>query len=108
MIILKGAGEIKTWQFPNITNCPVPKCPKQFENRTEAIIHYKKKHIMNYQYCDICKGPVPTHNCKKFSDHLKKDHGLGVDKDTNKVLHDLHKYLTAQNSCNFQFDTFLE
>lgn len=57
MIVLSALGLKFTWQFPNTTNCPVKNCQKQFGVRSDAIVHYKKKHAAKSTLCPLCNKP---------------------------------------------------
>lgn len=59
LITLGGCGQVTQWRFPqNLSSCPVLKCLKQFNSRSDAITHYKLKHAKNAVYCSLCNKPI--------------------------------------------------
>lgn len=75
LIVLRGGGLVTKWRFPyNSKDCPIRNCGLEFELRSHAIVHYKIYHAMNYFYCSMCDGPIPTYKLKNYKEHYRSIH----------------------------------
>lgn len=74
MIVLSGYGLKFTWQFPESTRCPVKNCRKQFGIRSDAIVHYKRRHAEKSTLCPACNTPKLVRRFSDMSHHYKNVH----------------------------------
>lgn len=77
LITLKAyKGNIVTkWQFPpNKKTCPVARCRKIFDTRSDAINHYTIHHSMNAIACFICDRPLCANRPSDYIRHFKHMH----------------------------------
>lgn len=72
MITLNGFGIQTVWQYPkNITYCTNRSCGCTFDNRSDAINHYKEQHADQFILCSVCTKPVAA---RSFIKHYKNIH----------------------------------
>lgn len=75
LITLSGFGQTTYWIFPsNITHCPVGRCKAVFEERFQAIQHYKQSHADISIVCPKCDRPVVARKRKDFLTHYARRH----------------------------------
>lgn len=75
LITLGGFGQTTYWIFPsNITHCPVGRCKAVFEERSQAIRHYKQSHADMSIVCPKCDRPVVARQRKDFLIHYARRH----------------------------------
>lgn len=76
VVTLSGGGHITQWNFPeNITICPVISCRLQFQNRLQAIDHYKERHAKYAILCSICNKPIRVDiRTNEFIYHYRRSH----------------------------------
>ncbi|XP_031628722.1 uncharacterized protein LOC116344365 [Contarinia nasturtii] len=74
LIDLHAFGKITQWKFPNVTYCPMSRCRLLFGVRSDAILHYKKRHTNHSVYCHICDKPISTYSKRDFKKHYQRLH----------------------------------
>lgn len=75
LIELTGCGKISQWRFPkDLERCPISSCQELFDDRFEAIDHYRKEHAKNSILCYICAIPIYTYSFKDFEAHFNRMH----------------------------------
>lgn len=74
LITLRGGGIFTQYRFPQSTICPSRKCNREFDNRSDAIEHYKIWHAVQWMFCSQCDKPVYTNKLKNYKEHYEKMH----------------------------------
>lgn len=76
LVELSGCNIQTFWRFPNVTRCPVRKCPEQFANRKMAKRHYIDVHAKNAILCEICEPnkPIVSPHIICFRHHFQRMH----------------------------------
>lgn len=75
VVTLSGGGHITQWNFPDTTLCPVMNCRLRFQNRSQAIEHYREKHAKFAILCSICDKPIRVDTNKNgFIYHYRATH----------------------------------
>lgn len=75
MIVLRGCGLKFKWRFPRIIKkCPVRNCKKIFMKRSDAIVHFKRKHAKTSTLCPICEVPLQIRRFGDIKYHYKRVH----------------------------------
>lgn len=67
------------WNFPNITQCPVELCRREFGSRFDAFNHFKRRHLKNAQYCSECAEPIEVYRQEDVQEHERRAHLSGND-----------------------------
>lgn len=64
LITLSGLGRITYWRYPKKKwqTCPVGQCNWKFEDRSDAIAHYKTAHSHSTICCHICHKAIVTYH----------------------------------------------
>lgn len=75
-ILLSGLDRTTFWKFPQQNFCPHPYCQKDFENRSEAIGHFKSEHAKYAILCSVCEPqkPIYTYSRVGFKAHYRNHH----------------------------------
>lgn len=74
-ITLFGLGKTTNWTFPpEINYCPHPSCQEEFENRAEAINHFRSMHSQSVILCSECSKPIFTYSIDGFKEHYRNSH----------------------------------
>lgn len=75
LITLNGCGQITQWRFPKgMERCPLISCQELFDDRSEAIDHYKMQHAKKSILCYVCDIPIYTYSSKDFEAHFRRMH----------------------------------
>lgn len=74
LITLRGGGIFTQYRFPQSTDCPSKCCNREFDNRSDAIVHYKIWHALNFMFCFECEKPVCTNNLNNYKEHYEQMH----------------------------------
>lgn len=62
------------WIFPDITQCPVELCRREFGSRMHAFKHFQQRHLKNAQYCSKCSEPVDVYCPEDVQEHEHRIH----------------------------------
>lgn len=62
------------WIFPDITQCPVELCRREFGIRMDAFKHFKQRHLKNAQFCSICSEPLDVCYDQDVKNHEQRAH----------------------------------
>lgn len=75
LITLSGNNQTTYWKFPlNIRHCPNKRCSEEFENRSDAIEHYRQTHARYCILCPICDRPIAVQNKANLMVHYSNKH----------------------------------
>lgn len=75
LITLRGGGVVTHWRFPpDLRECPIRQCNMEFDNRSDAIAHYKVWHAPSNLFCSVCDRLIPTYNLKNYKEHFQNVH----------------------------------
>lgn len=62
------------WIFPDITQCPVELCRREFGSRMHAFKHFQQRHLKNAQFCSKCSEPVDVYCPEDVREHEHRVH----------------------------------
>lgn len=65
------------YKFPDITNCPVELCRREFGSRRDAFNHFKQRHFKNsqyIQYCSTCDELIEVYRSDDVREHKHRVH----------------------------------
>lgn len=75
LITLSGCRQTTYWRFPpNLTHCPNKRCGAEFEDRSDAIEHYKEMHAVHCILCPKCDRPIAAQNKTNLLVHYASQH----------------------------------
>lgn len=74
IVFLFGLGKKTQWKFPKISYCPHPSCQEEFENRNQAIDHFRCVHSQSVILCSECFKPIFTYSIDGFKEHYRSSH----------------------------------
>lgn len=75
LITLSGYNQTTYWKFPqNIRQCPNKRCGAEFEDRSDAIEHYKQMHAVHSILCSKCDTPIAVQNRANLMLHYTSRH----------------------------------
>lgn len=62
------------WIFPDITQCAVELCRREFGSRIDAFKHFKQRHLKNAQFCSKCSEPIEVYCQEDVQNHERRVH----------------------------------
>lgn len=75
LIQLSSCGIETEWTFPaDQISCPNRHCLKEFNSRSDAIIHFKREHSKKAIMCDMCNKPISGGSVSTFVAHYRHAH----------------------------------
>lgn len=86
LIISNGFGVTTCWRYPeDINYCLNLGCGLIFENRSDAIKHYKRQHADHFVFCSICTKPVSVDNFKRHCKNIHRNGEIPTDSTGNNI-----------------------
>lgn len=74
IITLEALNQMKQWKFPDITQCPLELCHREFGYRADAINHFKHRHAKNAFFCSKCDEPIEVYRPDDVQEHNRRAH----------------------------------
>lgn len=106
LITLCGLGRVTEWRFPLIKYCPVPTCRLLFGVRSDAIVHYRKRHSADTICCVICGKPITTSELELHYQQKHPDADISMNFD-RKSDSPVEGPSYTSSVCIFSFMTYL-
>lgn len=96
------------WIFPEMTQCPVELCRREFGARMDAFKHFKQRHLKYAQFCSKCSEPLDVECDQDVQNHEHRAHQSEGEMDLDTQTNVSRPSSSAtQNVRHFEFLVYL-